>query len=322
MKDWDVTTLGSTMLSLSTEVGVPFQGSEEVQVDIAGSESNCAIALAGLGKRVAWQSRVARTPIGERIVSKIRGRGVDVSKVAWAAEGRNELMFVESGLGANRTNVIYDRSGASIEALTIADLDLAAIESSRIFHFSGITPALSESCRDTVAEVVQRARRAGVKVSCDVNYRSKLWSAEEACEVISELISDLDLLLVGQGDLQTLWKRSGDPGKELRRLQDEFCIADVVMTRGPEGAIGLFGDAIHQQEAFASEVVSPIGAGDAFAAGVLFSLLNDESALSLKRGCAMAALARESRSDYVLSGVEALEEKMAAGGDAGKAVSR
>ena len=105
-----------------------------------------------------------------------------------------------------------------------------------------------------------------MKVSCDVNYRSKLWSAEEAREVISELISDLDLLLVGQGDLQTLWKRSGNPEKELRRLQDEFRIADVVMTRGPEGAIGLFGDAIHQQEAFASEVVSPIGAGDAFLA--------------------------------------------------------
>ena len=322
MKDWDLTTLGSTMLSLSTGAGIPFPGSDGVRVDIAGAESNCAIALASLGKRVAWQSKVAKTPLGERIVSKIRAREVDVSKVIWAAEGRNELMFVESGLGANRTNVIYDRAGASIESLSMDEVDFATIESSRIFHFSGITPALSERCRETVAEVVQRARQAGVKVSCDVNYRSKLWSAEEAREEISKLIGDLDLLLVGQEDLKALWKRSGDPEDELRRLQDEFRIADVVMTKGPGGAIGLLGGSIYEQEAFASEVVSPIGAGDAFAAGVLYSLLNEEPALSLKRGCAMAALARESRSDYVLSGIEALEEKMSSGGDSGKRLSR
>jgi 2-dehydro-3-deoxygluconokinase len=218
--------------------------------------------------------------------------------------------------------VIYDRAGASIESLSMDEVDFSTIESSRIFHFSGITPALSESCRETVAGVVQRALRAGVKVSCDVNYRSKLWPAEEACEVISALIGDLDLLLIGQGDLETLWKRSGDAEDELRRLQDEFRIADVVMTRGQGGAIGLIGNRIYEQEAFTSEVVSPIGAGDAFAAGVLYSLLNEEPALSLKRGCAMAALARESRSDYVLSGIEALEEKMSSGGGSGKRLSR
>ncbi len=318
----DVTTLGSTMLSLSTEAGVPLLGSESVRLDIAGSESNCAIALARMGKRGAWLSKVAKTPIGERIVSSIRAHGVDVSGVAWA-DGRNELMWVEAGFGANRTNVTYDRNGAAIESLTIEEVDLEAIEASRYFHFSGITPALSESCRSTMAEVVDRARKAGVKVSCDLNFRSKLWSADEAREVLSRLIPEIDLLILGAGDLQTLWERNGEPDRELQWLQDEFRIANVILTRGPEGASGRFGDTVLHQAAFASEVVSPIGAGDAFAAGVLFSFMDEEPEESLKRGCAMAALARESRSDYVVSGLEALEEKIASEeSEGGKRLSR
>jgi 2-dehydro-3-deoxygluconokinase len=220
-------------------------------------------------------------------------------------------MWVEAGFGTNRTNVTYDRTGAAIESLSIEDVDLAVIEASRFFHFTGITPALSAGCHDTLAAVVRRARQAGVRISCDVNYRSKLWSPQRAREVICGLIAGIDLLFVGSGDLRTLWGRSGDPEEELRRLQDEFGIANVILTRGPDGASGLFGEALLHHAAFPSEVVSPIGAGDAFAAGVLFSLLNEDAEGCLKRGCAMAALARESRNDYVLGGIEALEAKLA-----------
>ncbi|NIP96129.1 MAG: sugar kinase [Akkermansiaceae bacterium] len=320
MKEFDLTTLGSTMLCLSTEVGVPLMGSDHLRVDIAGSESNLGIALAGLGKRVAWLSKVARTPLGERIVSRIRAGGVDVSRVAWSREGRNELMWVEAGMGENRTNVVYDRAGAAIESIRIEDVDLATVEASEYFHFSGITPALSGSCRDTLLEVIKRARRTGVKVSCDVNYRSKLWTPDQAQAVLSEMIADLDLLFLGEGDLRTLWGRNGEAIEELRALQQEFRIEKVILTRGREGAAAYFGDSVMHEHAFAGEVVSPIGAGDAFAAGVLASLLDGEADECLKRGCAMAALARESRSDYVLSGAERLAHKMLP--DSGKQISR
>lgn len=312
MDRFDLTTLGSTMLSLSTEAGVPLLGSENLRLDIAGAESNCAIALARLGRRVAWLSKVTDSPMGERVVSQIRSHGVDVSKVARVPGGRHELMWIEAGFGTNRTNVVYDRRGAAIESLTIGDVDLAMIEAGRWFHFTGITAALSESCRETLAEVVARAKVAGVKVSCDVNYRAKLWSPDEARVVVEQLVGGIDLLIVGRGDLMTLWGRGGAPEAELRRLQDEFGIGHVIMTRGGDGASGLFGEAIIHQPAFECDVVSPIGAGDAFAAGVLHSLLVDDLERALMRGCAMAALARESRSDYVVAGEEALEARMAA----------
>ena len=229
-------------------------------------------------------------------------------------------MFVEAGFGTNRTNVVYDRVGAAVESLTIEEVDLAAIKMSTFFHATGITPALSEDCRDTVLDTVQLARKAGVRVSFDVNYRTKLWEPARAREVLSTIIHGIDLLFVGEDDLATIWERSGKAKEELRWLQEKFEIANVVLTRGEDGASGLFGETYHRSKAFPSEVVSPIGAGDAFAAGVLYSLLEDEVDTALTRGCAMAALAREARSDYVVGGVEALVAKMADGG--GKQISR
>ncbi len=134
------------------------------------------------------------------------------------------------------------------------------------------------------------------------------------------MIADLDLLFLGEGDLRTLWGRNGEAIEELRALQQEFRIEKVILTRGREGAAAYFGDSVMHEHAFAGEVVSPIGAGDAFAAGVLASLLDGEADECLKRGCAMAALARESRSDYVLSGAERLAHKMLP--DSGKQISR
>ena len=315
MKTWDLTTLGSTMLSLTTEPGVPLLSSEGIRLDIAGAESNCAIALARLGKRVAWHSKVARTPLGERIVSGIGAHGVDVSSVVWSESGRNEQMWVEAGLGENRTVVTYDRAGAAVESFKIPEADLAALQDTTFFHVTGITPALSEDCCNTILNAVQGACAAGVRVSFDINYRAKLWEPSRAREALSAIIGGIDVLFIGQDDLGTVWGRGGDPDHEVHFLQEEFGIRNVVLTQGSRGARALLGDQMHEHGAYSGEVVSPIGAGDAFAAGVLYSLMEEEVDLALKRGCAMAALTRESRSDYVVGGKEALEARMGNGGE-------
>ncbi len=303
------------MLSLTTEPGVPLLSSEGIRLDIAGAESNCAIALARLGKRVAWHSKVARTPLGERIVSGIGAHAVDVSSVVWSGSGRNEQMWVEAGLGQNRTVITYDRAGAAVESLKIPDVDLVALQDSAFFHATGITPALSEDCRNTVLSAVQGAREAGVRVSFDINYRAKLWEPSRAREVLSAIIEGIDVLFITQDDLVTVWERRGNPERELHFLQEEFGIKNVVLTQGSRGAQALLGDHLHDQGAYSGEVVSPIGAGDALAAGVLYSLMEEEVDVALQRGCAMAALARESRSDYVVGGKEALEDRMRNEGD-------
>ncbi len=257
--------------------------------------------------------------MGDRVVSAIRAHGVDVSDVVRVA-GRSELMFVEAGLGTNRTNVVYDRAGAAVENLSIDDINLEVIGACRWLHFTGITPALSKACFDTLGKVIRGAGEAGAKMSCDVNYRSKLWGAGGAGKTISALLPAIDLLLIGRGDLQILWGRNGEAEAEVKQLQQEFAIEKVVLTQGADGAAAIFSDRFDEHDAFGGEVVSPIGAGDAFAAGVLYSLLEDEQELALKRGCAMASLARESRSDYVVGGRDALEAKINEGG--GKQLSR
>ena len=310
MKSWDLTTLGSTMLSLTTEPGVPLLSSGDLRLDVAGAESNCAISLAHLGKRVSWHSKVASGPLGERVISGIRAHGVDVSSVIRGYEGRTEQMWVESGVGANMTTVSYDRGGASMEGLRIEEVDLDALHDSQYFHATGITPALSEDNRNAVLDTVQLACKAGVRVSFDINYRSKLWAPQRAREVLSTIIPGIHLLFIKETDLALLWDRRGDAETELRSLQEEFGIANIVLTRAGDGASAVLEDHFESHQAFVGEPVSPIGAGDALAAGVLYSLMEDEERLALKRGCAMASLARESRSDYVVGGRLALDARI------------
>lgn len=307
MGKWDLATFGSTMLSLSTDAGVPLASSDSLRVDIAGAESNVAIALAGLGKKVTWLSQVGDTPVGERIVSEIRARDVDVSRVK-RVEGRNELMLVEAGAGSNRTNVVYDRARAAIEDVNVGELDLSVVEQSRWFHFTGITLGLSGRCARVIEECIDLAKRAGVKISCDVNYRSKVWKndVEAARAAIERFLPEVDLLLVGDDDYELFWGRKL-PRKGVAEIAQEFGISNVVMTCGADGAVAQFDGSEFSHPAFSGDVVSPIGAGDAFAAGLLYSLMKSDVKNALKRGNAMATLARGARSDYVVSASDRLE---------------
>ena len=301
------------MLSLTTNPGVPLLSSVGLRFDVAGAESNCAIALAHLGKRVAWHSKVASGILGERVVSGIRAHGVDVSSVIRCDEGRTEQMWVESGNGDNLTTVTYDRKGASVEGLRIDEIDVSSLHDTHYFHATGITPALSEDCRRMVLEAVRSARNNGVRVSFDVNYRSKLWERSHAKEALSAIIPGIYILFIKEMDLELLWGRRGDAEMELRRLKEEFGVDNIVLTQSRAGASALLGDQFDSHPAYASKALSPIGAGDALAAGVLYSLMEGEEELALKRGCAMASLARESRADYVASGRQALDARIQGG---------
>ena len=310
MRSWDFTTLGSTMLSLTTDPGLPLLSSVGLHLDVAGAESNCAIALAHLGKRVSWHSKVATGTLGERVVSGIRTHGVDVSSVIRSDEGRTEQMWVEVAERDDLTTVTYDRKGASVEGLRIDEIDLHSLHDSQYFHATGITPALSDDSSNAVLDAVQLACKAGVKVSFDINYRSKLWQSSRAHEVLSTIIAGIHILFIKEADLELLWGRRGDAETELRRLKEEFDIENIVLTQSRKGASALLGDQFDSHPAFPCKAVSPIGAGDALAAGVLYSLMEGEDELALKRGCAMASLARESRGDYVVGGRHALDARI------------
>ena len=176
-KRFDVTAIGSTMLRLSVPSGERLESAGTFQVHTAGTESNTLTALSRMGLKTGWVSRLGDSPLGRRVAREVHSFGVDTSRVIWAPGERNEVFFVEYGASPRGIQVIYDRGGAAVSRLTFDQLDLDYLLDTRVYHATGILAALSAACRDTALKAMQAARAAGVQVSFDVNYRSKLWDA-------------------------------------------------------------------------------------------------------------------------------------------------
>ena len=174
--------------------------------------------------------------------------------------------------------------------MTPADIDWDFLLDTRVLHLTGITPGLSSTCLDVTAEACERAQRAGVSLSFDVNYRAKLWSPQEAAAVLLPLLCKAQLVICGRKDASLLFGLQGEPEPVLRRLQELTGSPTFVLTLGEQGAIAVTeGTGPIFQPAMPCEVVDRIGAGDAFSAGVLCGILEGSLATGLRYGAAMSA---------------------------------
>jgi 2-dehydro-3-deoxygluconokinase len=287
----DVVTLGESMVLLLAEQPGPMREATTFRRFIAGAESNLAIGLSRLGHAAGWFSRVGDDEFGRAIVFRIRGEGVDTSHVKTDASAPTGLVIRERR-EVGPIEQVYYRGGTAASRLSPADLDVAYLGSARFLHLTGITPALSQSCRETVFAAADMARAAGVKVVLDPNYRSKLWGPPEARDVLRALASHCDILLPGMDEAQLLTGLS-DPemaARELHSLGPQM----VVIKLGARGALALSGDRVTRALAVHVErIVDPVGAGDAFAAGFLTGLLRDftlAEALALANRCGALAM--------------------------------
>lgn len=244
----------------------------------------------------------------------MRRHRVVVDHVAWSEEDRMGLYFVEMGAEPRPTTVVYDRAGSAASAMTASDVAWNVVESTEIVHLSGITPALSPSCRDLAAQVVTRARRAGARVSFDVNYRAKLWPAAEAAEVLGELAGGVDLLVATAEDARDVFGIEGSPEEVARGLADHTASQLVVVTAGAAGAAWVDGGRTGFVEAYPSTEIDRVGAGDAFAAGVLVGLLAGDLEHGVNQGAAMAAIKRGIVGDHFVAGPEDVAAVMRGGG--------
>ncbi len=288
----DVVTLGESMVLLLADQPGPMREATTFRRFIAGAESNLAIGLSRLGHAAGWFSRVGDDEFGRAIVFRIRGEGVDTSHVVSDASAPTGLVIRERR-EVGPIEQVYYRRGSAASRLSPADLDASYVSNARFLHLTGITPALSQSCRETVFAAADIARAAGVKVVLDPNYRSKLWDPPEARDIIRSLASHCDILLPGMDEAQLLTGFS-DPemaARELHALGPEL----VVIKLGAEGALALHSDGqVLRSPAIPVErIVDPVGAGDAFAAGLLTGLLRAfplEDALALANRCGALAL--------------------------------
>lgn len=283
-----VCCVGETMAALAPDPVGPLAGATSLQLDIAGAESNVAGYLAAHGIPASWLSAVGDDPFGHRILETLAARGVDVSAVRLDPARPTGLLVKDPGPAGTR--VRYYRAGSAASALGPDLVDTPAVRQAALVHLSGITPALSPGCHALVDRALAPDRP--YRASFDVNYRPALWESREvAATTLLALAQRADIVLVGLDEARSLWgAAAGTPG-QLRTLLP--CPGTLVVKDGDRAATAFVGTEAVTVPALTVEVVEPVGAGDAFAAGFLAGVLHGQAtgrALRLGHLTAAAAL--------------------------------
>lgn len=263
----DVVALGETMALVAPVLAEPLETAHEFRLDSAGAESNVAAHVAALGGRAAWAGRLGDDALGRRVERHLRELGVDTRWVETDSEAPTGVYFKDPGRG-----VRYYRAGSAASRMATSFLDSLPLDTARVVHVSGITPALSASCDALVDALVDRVAAAPAMLSFDVNHRSALWPAGVAAVRLRELASRADLVFVGLDEAEALWGTATP--EAVRALLPEPPL--LVVKDGAIGATefraGADPGSTHVP-AMSVDVVEAVGAGDAFAAGYLASLL-------------------------------------------------
>jgi 2-dehydro-3-deoxygluconokinase len=298
---------------------------------------NVAVGAARLGLASRWVSCLPENPLGRMIANRAREHGVDVSRVEWARDGRAGLYFVELGAAPRPSSVLYDRAGSAMSGIVPGAFDWSRIfEGARWFHVSGITPALSESAAEVTAEALAAAKAAGLTVSYDLNYRSKLWSAERARAVQEPLMRFVDVLIATEEDTRVVFGVGGGLRGSAqaqvdaaafepvaRALANRFGFSAVAITlRENPGvwlntwsALVVAGGQRYDAPRYEVEIVDRIGAGDAFSAGFIFGrLVVGGWDAAVAYGTALSALKHSMPGDFSLSTREDVEQVLSGAG--------
>lgn len=306
----DLVTLGEAMLRLWVPPGERLEDAPAYRVTVAGAEANVAMAVARHGPSVAWLSRLPDSPMGRRAAREIAGHGVDVSHVTFDPVARMGTYFVELSVPPRPISVVYDRAGSAAAKMTPDDMAWKVLESARALHLTGITPALSESARITTIEAARRARDSGVAVIVDMNYRSRLWDTEEAERVIGDLCREAAVVIATSEDARDLFRLEGAPAETAAALRSATGAGTVIVTEGSVGATWDSDSGSGSVPGYKAEVVDRIGAGDAFAAGVIIGFLADDLPAGVERGLAMAALKLGIFGDQLVTSQDEIQKLM------------
>ena len=296
-----VVTLGEIMLRLSTPGFTRFVQAQSFDATYGGGEANVAVALAGYGLESYFVSKLPTHEIGQAAVNHLRRFGVSDRYIVRGGD-RVGIYFLETGASQRPSKVIYDRADAAVTTLTPGDVDLeAAFDGARWFHFTGITPALGETARRTVEAAARAAQAAGATVSCDLNFRKKLWTTEEAQATMRPLMEHVDVCIANEEDAdKCLGLKAGETdvhGAELdeagyfelaTKLKRTFDFQAVAITLRESFSASRNGWSaiLHDDKDCAEpvrstrydiQIVDRVGGGDSFASGLIAGLLQKES---------------------------------------------
>ncbi|WP_347551372.1 sugar kinase [Pseudalkalibacillus hwajinpoensis] len=268
----DVITLGETMVLFTPDSTGLMRYAGNFSAKVAGAESNVAIGLARLGHQSGWMSRLGEDELGKKVLSFIRGENVDVSRVSFDPSASTGL-YLKEKLAANEMKVHYYRKDSAASGMQSDDLDEAYIAKFKYLHVTGITPALSQSCYETIVEAIAIAKKNNITVVFDPNLRKKLWTEIEARRILLELSAMSDIVLPGIEEGEFLFGETHP--EKLAASFHNLGAKCVILKLGKDGAYySSETDKGYVEGYQVDQVIDTVGAGDGFAAGFISGLLD------------------------------------------------
>lgn len=342
-----VVTFGEIMLRLGAPDYLKLIQANQLDVSFAGAEANVAVSLANYGIETDHITCLPDNPIAEHCIMDLRGHKVGVDHIQRSGK-RMGILYLETGSNSRPSKVYYDRADSAIACVEEGSIDWEEIlKGATWFHYTGITPALSESAAKECLKAIQTANRLGVTVSCDINYRGNLWQyGKKASEVMPELVASSDIILGNEEDCEKVFgikPKDFDAGKTNGEIDQKAfesvcsqmmakfprCKKMVVTLRGAINAnyntwCGVLydGEKLLQSKKYdITDIVDRVGGGDSFMGGLIFGLLhydNDQQALEF--ATAASCLKHTLKGDYNWVTIQEVENLM--GGDGSGRVKR
>lgn len=294
----NIITMGEMLMRLSTKNHEKFLQAADFNICYGGSESNVAISLANFGHNVSYITKLPNTPIGHSAAATLKKYGVDTGKIVYA-DGRMGIYYIEIGSSLRPSNVVYDRADSTMCNVELSDFDFDKIfQEKDWFHFSGITPAISSQAAELTLEAAKAAKRNGLMVSCDLNFRKKLWTREQAQQIMPQYMEYVDVCMGGREDAIkmlgfNLSKMNEDdtPNMEayqqmFQEMMEKYHFKYVVSslrqshTSSYNELSGCIYDGRKLYKAAKYQIepmVDRVGGGDAFAAGIIDGLVTEKS---------------------------------------------
>lgn len=337
-----VVTFGEIMLRLEPEGYYRFVQAEKYLATFGGGEANVSVSLANYGYDTSFVTKLPSNEIAQSAINSLRRYGVDTSDIVRGGD-RIGIYFLEKGASQRASKVIYDRAGSSIATAVPSDFDWDKIfTGADWFHFTGITPALSKEVAGICLAACKKAKEKGLMISCDLNYRNKLWSKEEAGKVMGELCRYVDVCISNEEDANDVFgiKASGtsvtdgevnyDGYKDVaKQLGDRFDFKKVAITlrtsisaNDNKWAAMLYdGSEYYFSKTYDMHIVDRVGGGDSFGGGLIYALMeNYNSQKAIEFAVAASCLKHSVEGDFNMVTVSEVEKL--AGGDASGRVQR
>jgi len=324
-----VVTFGEIMLRLSPPDYKRFIQADSFDVTYGGGEANVSISLANFGLDVYYVTKLPASPLGDAALNHLRRFGVKTDYIARGGD-RLGIYFLEIGASQRPSRVIYDRAHSAIAEAKVGDFDWDEIfKGAEWFHFTGITPALSDTAADLALEAAKKAKQNKVKVSCDLNYRGKLWSPEKANKVMTQLMDYVDIALGNEEDAEKIFGikapesdvaagRLSEKGYRFvaEELNRRFNFESVAITLRESysasdngwSAMAYDGRNFYTSTKYRIHIVDRVGGGDAFAGGLIYSLISGKGLQeALEFAVAAACLKHTIPGDFNMVSVDEAE---------------